>query len=83
MSPDQSVRDAIHRIERDVSKRKRNKNWQDDVERMHEELEKEGIKDTIVEAFSPVTVKWMASRLGLIREMSLDLMGNDPEDSKP
>ena len=50
------------------------------MQRAHE---KEGIQDPIMEVVSPVRVNGMASRLGLIPGMSLDLTGNDPEDGLP
>ena len=59
------------------------KKWSDDVDKMHEALRREGIGSTVMEIFSPTRVNGMASRLGIIPGMSLDLTTSDPDDGMP
>ena len=62
---------------------KDNKNWQEDVKKMHEDLAEEGIQNPMMEIYSPTRVTGMADQLGLIKGMALDLTVVDEDDGKP
>ena len=57
--------------------------WDDDIEKMHEALKRDGIGTPVMELYSPVRVNGIASRLGIVPGLSLDLTTNDPDDGQP
>ena len=83
LHPDQGVRDSIIRIRDKVENAKRSKSWKDGIEEMTKALDREGIRDPIMEVYSPPRVNSMANALGIASGLSLDLTENDPEDGTP
>ena len=59
------------------------KRWNDDVKRMEEDLCREGLDSHVSEMYSPPRVTSMASKMGLIPGMALDLTTVDEDDGKP
>ena len=59
------------------------KSWKEDVERMNEVLDREGVRSAVLGIYSPERVNGIASKAGILKGWSLDLTTADPLDGKP
>ena len=83
LTPDETVMEKIKSVQRNIDRKKRDREWNDGVREMHRELAREGIDNLVMEVFSPPRVNGMAERLGIMPGLSLDLTGCDQDDGKP
>ena len=51
LTPDRTVQKRINQTWHDIENKKKDRNWKDDVQSMHEALKKEGIHNAVMEAY--------------------------------
>ena len=83
LTPDRTVQKRINQTWHDIESKRKDRNWKDDVQSMHEALKKEGIDNAVMEVFSQPRVNGMAGRLGIMPGLLLDLTGVDKDDGQP
>ena len=83
ISPDQEVTTKLKAMRDRVRREIKAGRWDDDVRRMEDALKAEGVRDPVMEVFSPCRVNGMAAKLGFAPGLSLDLSTNDPDDNQP
>ena len=66
LTPDRTVQKGINQTWHDIERKRKNRNWKDDVQSMHEAFKKEGIGNAVMEVFSQPRVNRMAERMGIM-----------------